>query len=89
MINSVAAGAAEACSGQTDNPPRLGRRPLARATGLSGRAVVATVVGGLGSLTRLDERHREQIDRRRQAEPACLFDGARKIARQFLELLPP
>lgn len=54
----------------------------------SRRALVISVVGG-DSFPHLDERHREQIDRRGQAKPARPLGGTRQVARQLLELVSP
>ncbi|WP_197489476.1 hypothetical protein [Bradyrhizobium sp. DOA1] len=55
---------------------------------LSGRIIVMPIVVGDG-LPHLDQRHREQIDRCGQADPARRFDGTRQIACQLLELFSP
>lgn len=56
--------------------------------GFSGRVVVIPVFSG-GGLPHLDERHREQIDCRGQADAARRFDGTRQIACQLLEVFSP
>ncbi|WP_164939720.1 hypothetical protein [Bradyrhizobium zhanjiangense] len=55
---------------------------------LSSRVVVIPIVSG-GGLPHLNERHREQIDRRGQADAAGRLDGTRQIACQLLELFSP
>lgn len=56
--------------------------------GFLGRVVVIPVFSG-GGLPHLDERHREQIDRRGQADAARRLDGTRQIACQLLEVFSP
>lgn len=55
----------------------------------SRRVVVMPIISAGGGFPYLHQRHREQIDRRRQTKPARLLGSMRQIARQLVKLVSP